>query len=199
MWSVVEQTALAEAEVEYEDYVSDQVWVKFPIAEVTAEFHPQATKKDIDNKQQLLSDLRRSAILIWTTTPWTIPGNRAISFSFDVEYGIYEVVDAPAGNWAKPGDRLVLAARQTADVFREARVTAYNELHRFYFEDGPLTLAVTCNHPLRNLGGYDFPVPLLPGEHVTEETGTGFVHTAPGHGREDFDIWTANAANLAAR
>src|SRR6266850_6649666 len=109
MWSVVEKTALAEAEVEYEDYVSDQVWVKFPVVEVRINFHPQATKKDIEAGEQLVSDLRRSAVVIWTTTPWTIPGNRAISFSFEIEYGIYEVVDAPAGNWAKPGDCFVLA------------------------------------------------------------------------------------------
>src|SRR4051812_19677121 len=94
MWSVVEKTALAEAEVEYEDYVSDQVWVKFPIAQVTPEYHEQATNKDIDASQKLLGDLRRSSIAIWTTTPWTIPGNRAISFSPDIEYGVYEVADA---------------------------------------------------------------------------------------------------------
>src|SRR5207253_7880397 len=93
MWSVVEKTALAEAEVEYEDYVSDQVWVKFPVAEVEAEFHPQASTKDVEARQPLLRDLRESAVLIWTTTPWTIPGNRAISFSFDVTYGLYEVTD----------------------------------------------------------------------------------------------------------
>ncbi|MGO9702184.1 MAG: isoleucine--tRNA ligase [Xanthobacteraceae bacterium] len=195
MWSVVEKTALAEAEVEYEDYTSDTVWVKFPIAEVKPDFHEQATAKDIEPKQQLLHDLRRSSIVIWTTTPWTIPGNRAISFSPDIEYGVYDVIDAPAGNWAKPGDRFVVAAKLHLDVFRQARVTAFKELHRFYFQDGPLTLVVICDHPLKKLG-YDFPVPLLPGDHVTDETGTGFVHTAPGHGREDFEVWMANGHML---
>jgi isoleucyl-tRNA synthetase len=199
MWSVVEKTALAEAEVEYEDYVSDTIWVKFPVAEVKEVFHEQATKKDIDAKQELLRDLRRSSVVIWTTTPWTIPGNRAISFSFDIEYGIYEVVDAPAGNWANPGDCFVLATKQVVDVLKQARVTAFKPLHRFYFEDGPLTLILKCDHPLRRLGGYDFAVPLLPGDHVTEDAGTGFVHTAPGHGREDFDLWTANARMLETR
>ena len=116
MWSVVEKTALAEAEVEYEDFVSDQVWVKFPIVVAVAE---------------PTSDGRRVAgasILIWTTTPWTIPGNRAISFSPKVDYGLYEVVDAPSDNWAKPGDRFVLADKLAVEIFRQARVTAFKKL-----------------------------------------------------------------------
>src|SRR6187200_1708963 len=112
MWSVVEKTALAEAEVEYEDYVSDQVWVKFPVRT-----SPGPNRKLAD-----------AALVIWTTTPWTIPGNRAISYSPKIAYGLYEVVDAPAGNWAKPGERLVLADKLAADVFQQARVTAHNRL-----------------------------------------------------------------------
>src|SRR6201996_2770615 len=96
MCSVVEKTALAEAEVEYEDYVSDQVWVKFPVVFSVAQSSPA-------NRQ-----LQGASLLIWTTTPWTIPGNRAISFAPKVEYGLYEVVDAPGDNWARPGDRFVL-------------------------------------------------------------------------------------------
>src|SRR5437660_1587536 len=92
MWSVVEKTALAEAEVEYEDYVSDQIWVKFPISKAeVGDFHPQATEDIIEKRRKLESDLYQSSIVIWTTTPWTIPGNRAISFSFEIEYGVYEV------------------------------------------------------------------------------------------------------------
>jgi isoleucyl-tRNA synthetase len=179
MWSVVEKTALAEAEVEYEDYTSDTVWVKFPVI---------AAQRD---------DLKGSAIVIWTTTPWTIPGNRAISYSPKIEYGLYEVIDAPSDNWAKPGDRLVLADKLSVDVFRQARVTAFKKLVTV----APNSLAqIVCAHPLKGVGGdYSFQVPLLPGDHVTDDTGTGFVHTAPGHGREDFDIWTANARELAAR
>jgi isoleucyl-tRNA synthetase len=178
MWSVVEKTALAEAEVEYEDYVSDTVWVKFPVAS-----GPQA--------------LAGAAIVIWTTTPWTIPGNRAISYSARISYGLYEVVDAPMDNWAKAGDRLVLADPLAIEVFRQARVTAYKKI-------GDITAdalaATVCRHPLKGLGGgYTFAVPLLAGDHVTADAGTGFVHTAPGHGREDFDIWMANARALAAR
>src|SRR6202045_532304 len=178
MWSVVEKTALAEAEVEYEDYTSDTVWGKFPIV--------------VAKDQALVG----ASIVIWTTTPWTIPGNRAISFSPKIEYGLYTVVDAPADNWAKPGDRFVLADKLAVDIFRQARVTAFKRLSAVTAE----TLAtVVCSHPLKKSGGYDFAVPLLAGDHVTDDTGTGFVHTAPGPGREPFDVWTANAAKLAAR
>ena len=179
MWSVVEKTALAEAEVEYEDYVSDQVWVKFPIIET-----PQA-------------DLQGTSVVIWTTTPWTIPGNRAISFSPKIDYGLYEVIDAPAENWAKVGDRFLLADKLVIEVFRQARVTAFKKRAAVAAE----TVAqLTCAHPLKGVGGgYGFAVPLLAGDHVSDDTGTGFVHTAPGHGREDFEVWTANAGKLAAR
>jgi isoleucyl-tRNA synthetase len=180
MWSVVEKTALAEAEVEYEDYTSDTVWVKFPIT----------------NAVEGLQDIRGAFVVIWTTTPWTLPGNRAISFSPKIEYGLYIVVDAPADNWAKPGDQFVIADKLAVDVFRQARVTAFKKLKQV-----KETLnGLVCSHPLKGFGGnYEFVVPLLPGDHVTDDAGTGFVHTAPGHGREDFDVWTANSAKLAAR
>jgi isoleucyl-tRNA synthetase len=200
MWSVVEKTALAEAEVEYEDYVSDQVWVKFPILEVEVTLHEQASQTDRDTAEKIGRELRNSAVVIWTTTPWTIPGNRAISFSEHIEYGVYEVVDAPIGNWTKPGDRFVLATKLAVDVFRQARVTAFNQLNSFSFDEGWALFSLTCNHPLKGFAeNYDFTVPLLEGDHVTDDTGTGFVHTAPGHGRDDFEVWTANAAKLSAR
>ena len=183
MWSVVEKTALAEAEVEYEDYTSDTVWVKFPIV--------SAGETATRNRQ-----LVGASIVIWTTTPWTIPGNRAISYSPRIEYGLYEVTDAPSDNWAKVGDLFVLADKLSLDVLRQARVTAFKKLRSVHNND---LATFVSQHPLKKLGGYDFEVPLLPGDHVTEDTGTGFVHTAPGHGREDFDIWTAHARELAAR
>jgi isoleucyl-tRNA synthetase len=183
MWSVVEKTALAEAEVEYEDYVSDQVWVKFPV---------RTSSLDATEAQR---NLASAAILIWTTTPWTIPGNRAISFSRKIEYGLYEVLDAPSGNWAKPGDRFVLADKLAADVFQQARVTGHNRLADVNAAD---LAGLLADHPLKDFNsGYDFAVPLLAGDHVTDDAGTGFVHTAPGHGREDFEVWTGNAAKLA--
>jgi len=177
MWSVVEKTALAEAEVEYEDYTSDTVWVKFPVSNAA----------DADAA-------KGASVVIWTTTPWTIPGNRAISFSSKISYSLYEVTDAPADNWAKIGERFILADKLAADVFKQARVAGYEKLT----DIAATALAtITCAHPFRGRG-YDFIVPLFDGEHVTDDTGTGFVHTAPGHGREDFDIWMKNGSLLAA-
>src|SRR6201747_1932202 len=179
MWSVVEKTALAEAEVEYEDYTSDTVWVKFPVT------------------SPAFGALATACVVIWTTTPWTLPGNRAISFSPKIAYGLYKVTDAPGDNWAKNGDLLILADALAEGVFKQARVAAYRKVRDLPAE----TLdAVECAHPLKGLGGgYEFIVPLLEGEHVTDDTGTGFVHTAPGHGREDFDVWISNARELDQR
>jgi isoleucyl-tRNA synthetase len=179
MWSVVEKTALAEAEIEYEDYTSDTVWVKFPVT------------------SPAFGMLAAASVLIWTTTPWTLPGNRAISFSPKIAYGLYKVTDAPGDNWAKNGDLLILADALAEGVFKQARVTAYEKVRDIPAD----TLdAVECAHPLKGVAdGYQFTVPLLAGEHVTDDTGTGFVHTAPGHGREDFEVWTANARELEQR
>ena len=185
MWSVVEKTALAEAEVEYEDYVSDQVWVKFPVINV----------QDIPGARANLSQLQDAHIVIWTTTPWTIPGNRAVSYSSKVAYGLYRVDAAPAGNWAKQGETFVLADKLAPEAMKSAKVEKFSRLA----DVDPLSIR-ECEHPLKGTGGdYSFRVPLLPGDHVTDDAGTGFVHTAPGHGRDDFDIWTANARTLEAR
>ncbi len=188
MWSVVEKTALAEAEVEYEDYTSDTVWVKFPI-----ERAPVGPAIGSPNAMEILHALQKASIAIWTTTPWTIPGNRAISFSPKIDYGLYQVLDAPTDNWTKVGDYLVLANKLALDVLRQARVTAFKKLANIGKDELEF---VWCEHPLKSLGGYDFFVPLLAGDHVTDDAGTGFVHTAPGHGREDFDVWTANSQKL---
>jgi isoleucyl-tRNA synthetase len=190
MWSVVEKTALAEAEVEYEDYTSDTVWAKFPVktAEVVS-IHEQATVKDLKTIRETAKELLGSFVVIWTTTPWTIPGNRAISFSEHIEYALYEVVSVPQDNWAKVGERYLLATKLAKSVFDQARVTDFKKVRDVDFEPGPANLFVKCSHPLKALGGYDFDVLLLPADHVTDDAGTGFVHTAPGHGREDFDVW----------
>ncbi len=175
MWSVVEKTALAEAEVEYHDYQSDTVWVKFPVTSA--------------------GDLKGASIVIWTTTPWTIPGNRAIAYSSRIAYGLYEVVSSPEGNWAKAGDRLIIAEKLAGDVMKAARVEDY----RHHRSVRPEELAeIVASHPL-HAHGYPFQVPLLDGEHVTDDAGTGFVHTAPSHGREDFDVWTENSRRIEAR
>ncbi|OYU48305.1 MAG: isoleucine--tRNA ligase [Rhizobiales bacterium PAR1] len=178
MWSVVEKTALAEAEIEYHDHTSDMVWVKFPVINFSTNLDPKIW---LDTK-----------VLIWTTTPWTLPGNRAISYSSKISYGLYEVESAPEGNWAQVGERFLIADKLAAEVMQQAKVTAYRRT-----ADAPAGLikqCIRCFHPLRQPNEkYDFAVPLFDGDHVTDDAGTGFVHTAPGHGREDFEIWMAQA------
>jgi len=175
MWSVVEKTALAEAEVEYQDYQSDMVWVKFPV-----------------KSGGLPHD---ASVVIWTTTPWTLPGNRAISFSSKIDYGLYEVTAAPEGNWAKVGDKYVLADKLAADVMKAAKVEAFE---RRAAVTGDELKGALAEHPLASLG-YGFDVPLLDGDHVTDDAGTGFVHTAPGHGADDYNIWIASQKALRDR
>jgi isoleucyl-tRNA synthetase len=177
MWSVVERTALAEAEVEYQDYESDTIYVKFPIL-----VGP--------------SNLSDAHVVIWTTTPWTIPGNRAVNFSPRINYGLYEVTAAENAFGPQPGEKLIFADALIEEASAKAKV-AMSRLRSVSAEElGNLTLS----HPLKGLGGgYGFPVPMLPGDHVTDDAGTGFVHTAPGHGREDFDAWMDAAKALRER
>ncbi|MFY9293679.1 MAG: isoleucine--tRNA ligase [Methylorubrum rhodinum] len=179
MWSVVEKTALAEAEVEYEEHVSDTVFVAFPIR---------------DGATHELSGAR---VVIWTTTPWTLPGNRAVAYSKKVAYGLYRVTAAAEDNWAKAGDTYLLADALAEGVFKAARVEGFERV-----ADVPTQAlaGLTLSHPLKNFDpGYGFAVPMMDGEHVTDEAGTGFVHTAPGHGREDFEVWMANGRRLSER
>jgi isoleucyl-tRNA synthetase len=199
MWSVVEKTALAEAEVEYEDYTSDQVWVKFPVKTVRLAQSRGPSHASMDSAfaaaDEMMKLLQSASIVIWTTTPWTLPGNRAVSFSPKVKYALYKVTDAPPDNWTKFGDLLILSEKLAGEMFKQARVAAYEKVA----DVGAGVLdGMTLRHPLAGKG-YDFGVPLFPGEHVTDDAGTGFVHTAPGHGREDFEVWTANRAALEAR
>jgi isoleucyl-tRNA synthetase len=200
MWSVVEKTSLAEAEIEYQDYQSDMVWVAFPVVlpgilqlgvNVGA-----VNEADLAPGDELLR-LLHSSIIIWTTTPWTIPGNRAISYSNRVSYGAYKVTGLLEGSFAEKmvGKTYIVADKLADEVFGKAKVTVERQ-----FDVTPDMLAsITCKHPLASFpsparekgeGSYTFKVPLLDGDHVTDDAGTGFVHTAPGHGREDFDIWT---------
>ncbi len=182
MWSVVEKTALAEAEVEYEDYTSDTIWVKFPIS-----------GRWLDGRLVPPSDrLKGTSILIWTTTPWTIPGNRAISFSSKIDYVQMEVEAAPKGNWAKVGDRFIVAANLIEEVAKAAKIERWRNVAGDVIEGFE---GFVCSHPLKDLG-YDFDVPLFEGDHVTDDTGTGFVHTAPGHGADDYNIWVENEPKL---
>ena len=129
--------------------------------------------------------------VIWTTTPWTLPANRAIAYNPAIAYAVFEVAELQTGlafePWAKPGDRLILAEALAAEVLAEAKVARWVRLAP---ADPQGAIAA---HPLAELdAGYDFAVPLLAGGHVTQDAGTGFVHTAPGHGAEDYAVWLAN-------
>ncbi|MEA2991753.1 MAG: isoleucyl-tRNA synthetase, partial [Alphaproteobacteria bacterium] len=115
MWSVVEKTALAEAEVEYEDYTSDTVFVKFPLKDSAVVTFRQG---DDEARHAPEEALRKASIVIWTTTPWTLPGNRAISYSSKIAYGLYRVTESPADNWARVGDAYVLADKLAEEVFK---------------------------------------------------------------------------------
>ena len=170
MWSPVERTALAEAEVEYHEHVSPTVWVKFPILGGGPEV---------------------ASVVIWTTTPWTLPANRAIAYNPEIAYGVYRV-DAlesglPFAPWAVVGERLCLADALASAVLAAAHVGAWTRLEAFD------PAGVVCAHPLAALdAGYGYAVPLLAGDHVTNDVGTGFVHTAPGHGADDYKVWLAH-------
>lgn len=173
MWSPVEQTALAEAEVEYHDHTSHTIWVRFKPVNGTGIFAG-------DNP---------ASVVIWTTTPWTIPQNRAVAYGPGIAYGLYEVTELDEKSTAKLGEHLVLADALAEGVMQSAKVTGFNRLGDVAAADlEGLLLA----HPYRGIengqGEWDFDVPLLPGDHVTEEAGTGFVHTAPSHGDDDYQF-----------
>jgi isoleucyl-tRNA synthetase len=183
MWSPVEKTALAEAEVEYHDRQVDAIWVKFPVVRSIA------LRRDFEVED--ISDLMSARVLIWTTTPWTIPQNRAICFGPGITYGLYEVTGTPDESWANVGDKYLMA-----DGLAEATLTAARLELGMWTRVRDVTPeelgSLTCAHPLRGTpetnGEWDFDVPLLPGDHVTDDAGTGFVHTAPSHGDDDYKI-----------
>jgi isoleucyl-tRNA synthetase len=179
MWSSVERTALAEAEVEYHEKTSQTVWVAFPIVST------------------LDVDLDGASVVIWTTTPWTIPANRAIVYGPDISYGLYRVTGAPEENWARAGERYVIADKLAADVFAAARVSGYERV-----KDVLPVMIERCAHPFRGLSGaegfWNFDVPMLPAGYVTDDAGTGFVHTAPGHGLDDYDTFLKHRDTFAA-
>ncbi len=170
MWSVEEKTALAEAEVEYKDYTSITIWVRFPV------------------KTTPLPQLEGASVVIWTTTPWTMPGNRAVAFGPDIEYVLVEPTAVEDGHLARVGEKIVLARPLLEQVVKDTGISAWRELATFKGSDLD---GVICRHPLHTLG-YDFDVPLLAGDFVTTDTGTGFVHCAPGHGEDDWILCKAH-------
>lgn len=166
MWSVVEKTALAEMEVEYADHESLSIYVRFPITESP------------------LPALKGASAVIWTTTAWTLPGNRAIAYSPDLDYLALRIDGVSEGSLARIEEVILIAQDLKESVEKEIGVIASKVLAKFKGTD---LKGTHTHHPFYGQG-YDFDVPLLPGEHVTLEAGTGLVHTAPGHGVEDFAV-----------
>ncbi len=171
LWSPVEKTALAEAEVEYHDHASTQIWVRFPLIQAEA-------------------GLEGASVVIWTTTPWTIPGNRAIAYGPEIPYALIEVEASTGG--AVVGERLLVAEPLIEPLCAAGGIAAHRVLGILLDVD---LRGAFARHPLQGRG-YDFPVPLLPGEHVTTDQGTGFVHTAPSHGEEDFALGRAHGLEV---
>jgi isoleucyl-tRNA synthetase len=175
MWSPVEKTALAEAEIEYHDHTSHMIWVRFPVL-------AGASGGDILAKM-------KATVVIWTTTPWTIPQNRAVAFNPAIAYGLYRVDEVAEHSTAVVGEVMLLADKLAEGVMTSAKVTGFARLQDVTAgELAGLFLA----HPYRGIaegaGEWDYDVPLLPGDHVTDDAGTGFVHTAPSHGDDDYQM-----------
>jgi len=192
MWSPVEKTALAEAEVEYHDRQTDAVWVPFdvvPRGEALA-LLDEATDF-ADALFEIATDLQSAKVVIWTTTPWTLPQNRAICFGPGISYGLYEVTSRPEECWVTIGDTYLIADNLAAEALAAMRLEP--SMYRRLRDVTPDELgALACAHPLRGAEGangeWDYDVPLFPGDHVTDDAGTGFVHTAPSHGDDDYAI-----------
>ena len=167
MWSPVEKTALAEAEIEYHDHTSHTIWVRF----------------------KPLGALDGASVVIWTTTPWTIPQNRAVAYNPAITYGAYRVDAAAENATAVVGEVVVLADKLAEGVMGSAKVAGFTRLRDVSADE---MANVFLAHPYRGIEGgageWDYDVPLLPGDHVTDDAGTGFVHTAPSHGDDDYQM-----------
>ena len=174
LWSVVEKTALADAEVEYEDHTSNTIYVKFLI----------------NNSSD--KDLEGTNIVIWTTTPWTIPGNRALAFGKDLKYSLIEVEKVSEDSLVKLGDKLIFAEELVSTVSEEIGIKVFKNLKTF---DGENLSNCFCEHPFKNIG-YEFDVKTFHGDFVNLEQGTGIVHIAPGHGDDDYTLGIKNGLDI---
>jgi isoleucyl-tRNA synthetase len=174
MWSVVEKTALAEAEVEYHDHTSTTITVRFPVVQASQ------------------PALQGASVLIWTTTPWTMPGNRAVAYGADVDYRVIEVTEVADGSLARVGEKLLLSAHLADSVAGEAGVKGWRTVAEL---KGAALAGTIARHPLHGKG-YDFPVPLLAADFVDTEQGTGLVHIAPSHGADDFELGAAHGLEV---
>ena len=174
MWSPVEKTALAEAEVEYHNKESFTIWVKFKV---------------VGTGDPTLDSAK---VVIWTTTPWTIPSNKAVVYGKDISYGLYEVIGRPEECWATIGERFILADNLASDVMTKARLdeTMYRRLCDITQED---LEKIQLTHPLHGAEGangeWDDIRDFRAADFVTDTEGTGFVHCAPSHGMEEFELY----------
>tara|TARA_Y100000590_G_scaffold354797_1_gene408203 strand:+ start:1804 stop:4530 length:2727 start_codon:yes stop_codon:yes gene_type:complete len=166
LWSTVEKTALSDAEVEYMDHTSDTIYVSFPI------------------KKTDLKDLDGCEIVIWTTTPWTIPANKALAYNESLKYLIIEIDD---DNEFKK-NKVVVAKELLETFIKDCNIEKYKILKEL---PGKVFKGVLCKHPFFDIG-YDYDVPMLEARFVTTEQGTGFVHCAPSHGPDDFNLCINN-------
>ena len=167
LWSTVEKTALADAEVEYQDHTSNTIYTSFKI---------EKTEKDF---------LKDSYIVIWTTTPWTIPVNRALAYSDKIKYSVINIEQETSDFKNK---NIIIASELMNKVFEECDIKYFKVLKEFNGSDLKNSI---CSHPLKNMG-YDHSVPLFEGRFVTLEQGTGIVHMAPSHGPDDFNLCLKN-------
>jgi isoleucyl-tRNA synthetase len=163
LWSTVEKTALADAEVEYQDHTSNTIYASFKITK---------TEKDF---------LKDSQVIIWTTTPWTIPVNRALAYSDKIKYS---VVLIGKDNENFKDQKIIIASELVKKVSEECNFKNFKILKEFHGSDLKNTI---CSHPLKNIG-YEYDVPMFQGDFVTLEQGTGIVHSAPSHGPDDFNL-----------
>ena len=166
LWSTVEKTALADAEVEYMDHVSDTIYTSFKV------------------KKTNLKLIENADIIIWTTTPWTIPANKALAYNASLKYILIEVDNKK--NFVK---RKIVIAKDLLDSFkRDTLIDNIEILDEFI---GSKFANTICNHPFLELG-YDHDIPMLEANFVTTEQGTGIVHCAPSHGPDDFNLCLNN-------
>ena len=168
MWSPVEKTALAEAEIEYHDHKSHTIWVPFSF-------------------QNASGDLANARVVIWTTTPWTIPSNKAVAFNSKIAYGLYRVDATEEESWTAAGQTYLFADTLAEDALTKSRVTEFTRLR----DVTPAEMdGLICAHPFAKLDAYwSYDVPMIDGDHVTDDAGTGFVHTAPSHGADDYEAF----------
>ncbi|MFT4961282.1 MAG: isoleucyl-tRNA synthetase [Paracoccaceae bacterium] len=199
MWSPIEQTALAEAEVEYHDKESFTIWVKFKVSDesttpVQVVDRPDGSLSPEGKEAAFarLNELKGAKVVIWTTTPWTIPSNKAVVYGENYSYGLYEITDTPEESWASKGERFLLADKLAGDVFTHARLedSMWKRLRDVSSDE---LAALSLHHPLAGVqdgnGEWDDLRDFRAAPFVTDEDGTGFVHCAPSHGMDEFELF----------